>query len=251
MQANNVRFADAKNITIQQIEDLDPIGTPVPLPDLVLLLNPAFEAELYKPLQRSLSSMQANNVRFADDQPPVMLTISSRHDTATKGIFFLGQFLDALVKPTMWFHGPAYLVRHMVTPPHLWSYITDRAVPTGTMPSRKGSRTGDSCFSGDPFKDAVRQKACGCAELTPSDIAQVTKDSASYAPDTATAAAGNVRSYGVVNLEHLRGDINNPFLVVTAGDLIRDHDDIYNPTLLTFVTNLISRVDAQKRREKR
>lgn len=235
--------ATAPGRSIARIEDLD-VATPVHLPDLVLLLNPAFEAEMYKPIQRTLSYMEVNNIHFAADQPPIMVTISSRHDSATKGIFFLGQLLDALVTPVMWAHGPAYVVRNLVTPPHFSPYITDRAIPLQKLPNRVGSDNGDSCF--DKNFDPGRQRACGCAELTPERLELMRHQTAS-----SFTLSRSREKYGPVRLEHLRGDPKNPFLVVTAGDLIRDHDDIYNATLLAFITDLISTVDFQKREEGR
>ncbi len=247
---------DAQNRTIKRIDTLDvtpesPTQTPpVPLPDLVLLLNPAFEAELYKPIQLQLSSMAARNIQFDSCQQPLMMTISSSHDGATKGIFFLGQFLEAVVTPLWWFHGPAYLVRQMVTPPHLPSYITHRAIaPSAMLPNRDSSPSGDSCFSYQDVRTmAERQVACGCSEMTATDFEKLKKQTAAYALEAQTKKCDRKddERYGPVRLQRIRGDRSNPFLVVTADGLIRNHDDIYNTTLLAFVTNVITQIELAK-----
>ena len=152
----------------------------------------------------------------------------------------------------MWFHGPAYLVRNLVTPPHLPTYITHRAVPIKNLPSHDGAENGNSCFQGDSIAHAAKQAACGCAELTPNKVNEAAYNGAQNL-DVASLSSESTQRFGPVNLNRLKddGDARNPFLVVTAGNIIQGHDDIYNATLLSFVIELVGAVDQQKGREGR
>ncbi|CCD84251.1 exported protein of unknown function [Bradyrhizobium sp. ORS 285] len=58
--------------------------------DAVLLLNPAFEASRYS----TIDSFMRNEEVFPPEQPPLVVTVSTDNDWATKLAFPLGQFAD-------------------------------------------------------------------------------------------------------------------------------------------------------------
>jgi hypothetical protein len=65
--------------------------------DLVVLLNPAFEASFYisfQTLLRSGSGKDSAREIFAPQQDPLMLTLASEHDLATRVAFPIGQVIS-------------------------------------------------------------------------------------------------------------------------------------------------------------
>ena len=78
--------------TLELIEGYkDTTGRDLKFPDLVVLANPAFEAELYKRTPADLAEMKAASVHFSQRQLPLLLSISSKGDVATHIIFPVGQ----------------------------------------------------------------------------------------------------------------------------------------------------------------
>jgi hypothetical protein len=64
--------------------------------DLVVLLNPAFEATRYTPLHRI-----ATTRAYATYQAPIFVSVTSTADTATGTFFPLGRFLNTLLETTV------------------------------------------------------------------------------------------------------------------------------------------------------
>jgi len=60
--------------------------------DVMVLLNPAFEASTYT----ALDSIRRTNERFSSEQQPVLLVVSTENDWATKTAFPMGQRLEML-----------------------------------------------------------------------------------------------------------------------------------------------------------
>ncbi|OBY27997.1 alpha/beta hydrolase [Leisingera sp. JC1] len=64
--------------------------------DQIILLNPAFEASIYTALD---SVKRVRKERFRRDQQPILVTISTTNDFATKLFFPLGQWVGLLRRP--------------------------------------------------------------------------------------------------------------------------------------------------------
>ena len=239
---------DATRITLPIIRDLgdDSDGLRLAIPDLVVLANPAFEAELYKATPRDLSYMAKYNLHFDPKQQPILVTVSSPRDWVTGVIFPVGQFIYVAFHPTLWLHGPFYLARTMITSAKYPTFITDEAItsPTASAPPHK-SKPGSSCFD----KDAVILATdfggdCGCGEILPGSVTTLRAAAAIQPPPGPPPGPG--RKIPVVSLKHLRADVDasNPFLVVRAdGKMINSHDDIYNATFLSFLEDLLISVE--------
>ncbi|HTV42577.1 MAG TPA: hypothetical protein VMF08_18575 [Candidatus Sulfotelmatobacter sp.] len=63
--------------------------------DLVVLVNPAFEASLYNNL---IALATAKDIHYPAHQPPVLAVFTSRGDTATRNWFPRGRFFPALIE---------------------------------------------------------------------------------------------------------------------------------------------------------
>jgi hypothetical protein len=218
----------------------DILGHDVYFPDLVVLANPAFEAELYRRTPADLLTMRSEKKKFSQQQLPLLLSVSSEGDTATRGFFPVGQTLKVLFSPAMWIRGFPYLVRNITTAANYTPYVTDRARIWKPLPATPPSNQPrpDNCFNGSPAE--VTGGDCGCDELTPLHLVLERTHSTNFSADQ--------RFYGNVRLDHLPSvDKYNPFLVVTATrEVIRDHDDIFSPNFISLLIKLVQRVDVEK-----
>ncbi|HEX3131338.1 MAG TPA: hypothetical protein VH394_28635 [Thermoanaerobaculia bacterium] len=219
---------------------LDPTGCKVELPDLVVLANPAFEAELYKRTPADLVDMRKKGARFSPAQFPLLLSVSSDGDTATHIVFPVGQTVRLLFSPIMWLRGGSYLRRNIIAAANYGPYITDlaSAVAETSTPSAEPvpSRPGN-CFADDFSK--VTGGDCGC-RLNPPQVASTDEENQPFSAKS--------RSYGNVHLERLPSvDPNNPFIVAKATRaVLKNHSDIFNPTFISFLIELVHRVDEHK-----
>lgn len=226
----------------------------VEFPDLVVLANPAFEAELYRRTPEDLGRLRKDGRSFSEDQLPLMLSISSTGDTGTRIFFPIGQTIKAIFSPSAWIHGPSYLLRNIITAANYGPYVTDTAYRprknSGQEASQKQTNRPENCFTGDFAK--VVGLNCGCDEVSPQKIEELVPRSRERTRETAEnnkrEYGEKSREYGIVKLTRADGvDRYNPFLVVKADTtVIKDHDDIFNPNFISLLMDLIIKVDESK-----
>ena len=82
--------------------------------DAVVLLNPTFEASRYT----AIDDITRKEERFDASQPPLLLSISTNNDWATKGAFPVGQWL-----------GRARSTRELTTLGNYYPYFTHKLMP--------------------------------------------------------------------------------------------------------------------------
>lgn len=77
-----------------------------PIADLVLLLNPAFEASRFEPLFQAAKSnptdLQTKISQYSNNQRPIFISITSEADQATKVFFPLGRAVNSLFEHEGW-----------------------------------------------------------------------------------------------------------------------------------------------------
>lgn len=88
-----------------------------PLADMVVLLNPAFEASRFEPLRRA-----ADRYRPPLRRPPLMVLITTENDVPTRYFFPLGRFLNTLSERPVTNTEQGEAIR--TTPGHMADYIT-------------------------------------------------------------------------------------------------------------------------------
>lgn len=77
----------------------------IPIADLVLLLNPAFEASRFEPLFQVAKDQSPSTGSFwayAEDQRPILVSITSEADSATRIAFPLGRTVISLFEHEGW-----------------------------------------------------------------------------------------------------------------------------------------------------
>ncbi|MBW8878260.1 MAG: hypothetical protein JF614_25130 [Acidobacteria bacterium] len=181
-------------------------GEAVPrIGDLAILLNPAAEALRYKGFNRSL------NCQFTAEQAPVLLTLSSRGDTANRAAFTFSRILATLVIPPYWPDFPSSLF---------------------TVGFRRTMRTHELSVPDENSKPEITYYR---SDLSPSmtDVKRFDM-----------AAAGR---YGTTRLKpkgNRHPNATEPFMVVYATrDIIRDHNDIFSDRVVEFLLPFVTSVE--------
>jgi hypothetical protein len=187
-----------------------PPGTLVPsFADLVILLNPAFEAARYLPVFEQVDGRND----FAPNQPPVFISITAENDSATGFWFPIGMRLAARGETTC---GPRERTALIRTMGHIdWMRTHDLSKPGEITPARK---------------QAMRRPGDAPVWVAP----VVSPTQSAPRSETITYASGAC-------LRTVPGFCRtNPFWVVRASaEVIDQHSGIHGYVLSDFVRDLV------------
>lgn len=188
--------------------------------DMVVLMNPAFEATLYAPLRDI-----AEEKKYGDRQPPRLLVLTSEKDWATRYAFPAGRFIGTFfeTRNTMTRkdrfgkdrHFSQYAMDHKALG-HYKPYITHELYIEKNKPQRRESNY-----------DYWLTKA----------IKERKKHDPNGEKWTYTFESG-------LTLKHMgRSAAANPYYIVKVdGDIIPDHNNIFDDRLIQFFKELITPV---------
>jgi pimeloyl-ACP methyl ester carboxylesterase len=188
--------------------------------DLVVLINPAFEATLFA----SLSDMSTERGNYFDTQLPVLAVLTSEADNATKVAFPIGRRLSTLFEKTH----PTQ--RRNAATEGVETIDGDDANVTAVghfKPYRTHTLT--------PSDDRKR------AEVIYADAEQVAQSSAQASTRWADDEPGSTISFGAVTLKRTATSAGrNPYILTSVDkELIQNHNDIDDPRVIQFVEQLI------------
>src|SRR5262249_26902249 len=195
--------------------------------DLAVLINPAFEASLYAPLNELALRFR----RFSPLQRPVLITIASETDGQNGFWFPLGRRLETLFERTGDRSPRRQIVTAVGNDPEFWTHRLTSAEPS------LGGRPRAHTFG------AVSPR-CSCElSLEPIDsseaavLVSLLRGEASGGPSTPGASV----PFGRAQLTCLKPiDPHSPFWVVRASDeVVRGHSGIFTRYLLDFVRRLV------------
>jgi hypothetical protein len=200
--------------------------------DLVVLVNPAFEAERYRYFAEDLTLPG----RYESGQLPVMLTVASEADKAVGQAFPAGRTLWLLVHPNHWSEWRAQTQGLG----HFEPYVTHVLDFSGKHPALPGQGAPVSpeivqqCGLQKELEEGTVRDRCGCSYNLFSGSRAVESD-----PQLVRAGQGSVTAPdGVVQLRPIGAAPQQhvPFLVAKASpELINGHNDIYNPNFVAFL----------------
>jgi hypothetical protein len=220
--------------------------------ELVVLVNPAIEASEYQIFDNDLKDKRFDGASrkelvdelkpydkqldYPDSQLPILITLASEADTAVGRIFPVARSIQAVVNPRLFGR------RYRTGLGHYAPQITHRLeAPPGERPPRE-----------------VVSNGCGCPKGTDGldKIPPFTLDVSSNVPLSAPAAVigrddqGREFRFGVTAARHERGwDPRSPYLVVeTDKNVIGEHSDIFNPTVVAFLRSYINAYDLEYKR---
>ncbi|HEY6139998.1 MAG TPA: hypothetical protein VI670_19760 [Thermoanaerobaculia bacterium] len=192
--------------------------------DLVVLVNPAFEARRYRYFADDL----AKPGRYSPEQRRVLLTVASEADQAVGQAFPAGRSLWLAWHPWAWGHGSAE-IRGLG---HYTPYTTHRldfkgAAETPVPPAALTNQEKiDACDLRQEIENDLVRAECTCSYPV-------------YKEGIET-----MRPTSLAKLEPMPGtnpDPHAPFIVVSApGTLISGHNDIYNPNFIVFLIKTIN-----------
>lgn len=210
-------------------DDLDgqqPDGPVQRFGDMVVLLNPAFEATRYTPLHRLAT--QRSYDRY---QAPVFVSVTSTADWATGKAFPAGRFFNTMFERTA---SAEEQQANNNTIGHMPSYVTHRLSADDGAPA--------SCLHWQRLRDIARETPAGAARqarLAEALGAEKTNAAAFFASGRKLPDHWVRPLCGGMRLEHLQFDANSPvWNVQTDGRVMAGHDDIYNELLLDFMRQL-------------
>ena len=192
--------------------------------DIVILVNPAFEATRYEPLYRL-----AQKVRLSEYEPPSLLVVTSKADAATGTVFPLGRFFNTLFQRPFVSDQEAYAA--MRTPGFVERYVTH---------SLSGERADASkCpgWRGDPGAEEEKTRS---ARMLENGVREKKHYDQWRAYNNKSLKAGWQWQYcGGTTLRHKAHPPHSPvWNVVTDGTVIPNHSDIMGEPLHAFFRQL-------------
>lgn len=211
--------------------------------DLVVLVNPAFEASRYREFAADETKTEG---RYADKQLPVLLTVASEGDSAVKLAFPAGRILYFSLMPWLYRGTSDVIGAGHYDPQTTHDIVVEDDAGTVTHPP--------AAMRAKPQPvDEATQKRCNL-QLTKGDFA--TCECEYKVPDELELQAGQgsisldkgkVRTAPNENValrlrpNHQGRDPHSPFIVArVAPEVISAHSDIYTPRFITFLTAYIS-----------
>jgi hypothetical protein len=212
--------------------------------DLVILVNPAFEAYRYRDFAKDLEATGG----YSPEQRPVLLTVASTADDAVGKAFPAGRWLWILWHPAAWKDAAAQVTGLG----HYAPYTTHQLVYEGPQekPVEPSKLTDPKqiadCDLQHEIDAGLARDTCGCSYPVLSAPAMATSNvGKTDTPSALAQGAGSVHALHNldVTLKPLSPtfDRHTPFIVASApGNLISGHNDIYNPNFVLFLIGFIN-----------
>ncbi len=187
--------------------------------DMVVLLNPAFEATRYTPLHRI-----ATTRKYTNYESPIFVSITSTADLATKEAFPLGRSINSVFERTA---SEEESLANVNTIGHVPEYITHKL----------SKAEGEPCPG---WKSVLEVPESRRREQMRENLRAERLLWSNFMPGAALLPNGWKRVFcGGAQLEHIRHDPNSVIWNVEADpSVIANHGDIYEPILTTFLRQL-------------
>jgi hypothetical protein len=194
----------------------DTSGTVEGFGNLVVLINPAFEAQLYS----SLGDLSTEKDRYEHSQLPVLVEMTSEADTATGFWFPLGRRFSTLFEKEHVVERTNGATKHT-------EQIDQKELNLRTVGHFEPYRTHD-----------LRPRASAAPPVTPRSRVQ---SFANVAEDWESDGPGKEIQFPGTVLTRTGSSVGqNPYLIIRVDPaLIPSHDDITDPRVIEFVTQMI------------
>ena len=192
--------------------------------DMVILVNPAFEATRYDPLHRL-----AQKMRLSEYEPPALLVVTSNADGATGTAFPFGRFFNTLFQRPFVSDEEAYAA--MRTPGWVERYVTHSLSGDGADASKCPG------WRGDPGREDEKARS---ARMLENGAREKKRHDEWRAYNNKSLQAGWEWQYcGGTTLRHKAHPTHSPvWNVVTDGTVIPNHSDIMGEPLHAFLRQI-------------
>ena len=238
-----VYSAISQSMVNSTVEDAgDPSKDPVDgFGDLVVLVNPAFEASRYEPLY----SVAHSRTQYPPGQTPVFVAVTSTNDDATRLAFPAGRTLGSMFESYSGSGAPT-------GDDYQFSRAEEKQADRRTIGHVDRYRTHTLMPDPDESKPAAVPKdnaACSCpyaeniAKIGTFKFQEEQTERNKFFCETLDAdgrrAPGWVRNYNGVVLKQERGNPDSPFWIVqTKAPVVSDHNEFYTPLFMGFLREL-------------
>ncbi|MDN7176573.1 hypothetical protein M0D69_00750 [Caballeronia sp. SEWSISQ10-4 2] len=222
--------------------------------DMIVLVNPAFEAVRYEPL-----FAVADRYKPRTYQPPLLVSITSTADWATGMAFPAGRAVYTVFERPASSDAQSVAMNH--TPGHIDHYLTHRlhgprSAADGASSIETPASTDDAtCHGWKSTLRAAEQTGASDSQNIASitvrnkslEVVQSEKFLTEWRKPSGLLASGWTRNFcggdhlEVVNHPEMPGTDNSNALVwniETDGEVMKDHDDIMNPNFIDFLRQL-------------
>jgi hypothetical protein len=188
--------------------------------DLVILINPAFEATRFA----TLSDMATERGKYFESQLPAMVVLTSKADLATRWAFPVGRWFSTLFESERDVERKNGFTQKTET-------IDQGSANVTAVGHFKPYRTHTLKRKGEVERGAI---AVPSVEEDIQDMFRIAKEWENDEPGKAIEFFGSVLKRGKNSASR------NPFLVVQVDKyLIRDHNDIADPRIIAFIRQVI------------
>jgi hypothetical protein len=199
--------------------------------DLVVLVNPAFEASRYQALLDI-----SRRYRFDDRQTPVLLLVSAANDAATRMYFPVGRLVSTLFQRTR----DRFQSRQMTrTAANYKPFVTHTLKPTGAPLATPPRGQEGPCRCETPLRQHLLRKMEADRGRTRKDqmmVEQRTVERFDLTAKQTSPTSELTPKEGVAP--------HDPILVVTADKRIIDgHNGLFNVRLLDFLLEFVGKTD--------
>ncbi len=184
--------------------------------DLVVLVNPAFEALLYDAVDRLTHSIEA----YDADQHVILMTVGADNDQATRLPFWAGQWLARFFQ---WSRGPEF--RMITTSVSNWN----RFITHELRPAQPGAPVEQVCKNSKlqiaPWKQSRETPATAAHRHPP-------RNWKSFIPDN--------RSWEIEEIRQPPMPVNHAFMTVrTVNKVIDGHNGIFQTVFVEFLRDFV------------
>jgi len=230
-------FSATSQLLMERLAVADAREGPVEgLGDLVVLVNPAFEAARYQPLHANITEPE-REPPYGEDQKPVLAVFTSTGDTATGNLFPLGRFLSAKKDDYRTDSlGELEKRSNRSAVGHFSEFRTHHLAPNaGTPPPEKVNDEAEGC--GCPYLPKAPEEL----RMTDQDMAEMEVELQRLRDER---KSGGAMKFSTATLEPKQGSPFSPLLMVSVDDsIIQGHNDIYRPAFIKFLTDFIYLLD--------
>jgi hypothetical protein len=199
--------------------------------DLVVLVNPAFEASRYQAL---LDISQ--RYKFDLRQTPILLLVSSANDVATRVYFPVGRLVSTLFQRARDRSQSRQMTR---TAANYERFVTHALKPTGVPlpPPPRGQK--GPCRCETPLREHLQKRMEADRSRSRRDqmlVEQGTVEDFNLVAKQTSPTSELIPKHGVAP--------HDPFLVVTADkQIINGHNGLFNVLLLDFLLEFVGKTD--------